>query len=81
MTPDLTSLTELFRKIFNRPSLQLTRETTAKDVAGWDSLIHMQIIVAVEKHYNVRFAPREMESLQNVGQFLDLIIKKINRRA
>jgi acyl carrier protein len=79
MTPDLNSLTEVFRDVFDRPDITLNLDTTARDIPEWDSLMHIQIIVAVEKKFEVRFAPGEIESLKNVGQFLELISKKKNR--
>ncbi len=76
MTADLDALTLLFREVFDRPDLALSRETTARDVPEWDSLMHIQIIVAAEKKFGVRFAPGEIENLKNVGEFLDLIVRK-----
>lgn len=76
MKADLDTLTLLFREIFDREDLVLSRETTAAEVPEWDSLMHIQVIVAAEKKFGVRFAPGEIEGLKNVGEFLDLILRK-----
>lgn len=52
----------------------LTAETTANDVPEWDSLMHISILVAVEKQFDVRFRVGEVEKAKNVGEFADLII-------
>ena len=69
-------LTPIFRDIFDRDDLVLTPALTARDVAEWDSLSHIRLIVAVEKEFGVKFALGELQSLQNVGEMLALIEKK-----
>ena len=69
-------LTPIFRDIFDREDLVLTPALTARDVAEWDSLSHIRLIVAVEKEFGVKFALGELQSLQNVGEMLALIEKK-----
>jgi acyl carrier protein len=76
MKADLNALTLLFREVFDRQDLVLSRETSAADVPEWDSLMHIQVIVAAEKKFGVRFSPGEIEKLRNVGEFLALIQSK-----
>ena len=56
---------------------EFTDETTAFQVPGWDSLNHVNVIVAVEKHYNVRFKNIEVLRLKNVGDLQKLINSKL----
>lgn len=58
----------------------LTPATTAKEVPEWDSLMHITILVAVEKAFAVRFRVGEVEATRNVGEFADLILKRIAGR-
>jgi len=77
LNDDLSSrLTEVFQRVFNNKALRLSRETTAKDVDGWDSLNHVNLIVAVEREFKLRFTTREIAGLQNVGQLIDVIARK-----
>ena len=69
-------LTPIFRDIFDRDDLVITPALTARDVAEWDSLSHIRLIVAVEKEFGVKFALGELQSLQNVGEMIALIEKK-----
>ena len=74
----LSELENIFRDILDEDSLNLTRETTANDVDGWDSLTHIQLIVAIEKKYKVKFSSKEILSWKNVGELLDSLKAKAN---
>jgi acyl carrier protein len=69
----LERLNQVFQDVFDDDELQVTRQTTAKDVEGWDSLMHVTLVVNVEKAFKVKFSSTEVASLQTVGDLLDLI--------
>ncbi len=69
----LERLNQVFRDVFDDDELNITRQTTAKDVEGWDSLMHVTLVVNVEKAFKVKFSSSEVAALQNVGELLDLI--------
>jgi acyl carrier protein len=52
--------------------------TTADNVPGWDSLTHIQIIVAVEKNYKIKFKGIEILKIKNMGELQDLIDSKLS---
>jgi len=69
-------LTRVFRNVFDDDTIVLTPTMTAKDISGWDSLNHMNLIVATEAEFKIRFRTAELESLRNVGHFVDVIETK-----
>lgn len=69
-------VTSIVSDVLSVPDLKLADETTARDVQGWDSLTHVQIIIAVETEYGFRFSFSEASQLENVGQFVDAIYAK-----
>jgi acyl carrier protein len=69
-------LTEIFRDVFGRDDMELTPELSAKDVKGWDSFKQIEIMIAVEEQYGVKFRTRELESLQNVGDLVRAVLAK-----
>ena len=73
MEDRLERLNQVFRDIFDDDELNITRQTTAKDVEGWDSLMHVTLVVNVEKAFKVKFSSSEVAALQNAGDLLDLI--------
>lgn len=74
----ITRVQGVFREILDEESLTLSRETTANDVDGWDSLTHIQLIVAIEKNFKVKFSSREILSWKNVGELLDSLYSKVS---
>ena len=70
-------VTEIFKDILDVEEIELNDDTTANDVDEWDSLSHIQLVVAIEKHFKIRFTSKEIQSWQNVGQMLDGIDAKL----
>jgi acyl carrier protein len=75
----LDQLTPIFREVFDDEGIVLSRQTTADDIDAWDSLSHMNLILAVELKFRVKFALGELQSLKNVGELADLVAKKMNK--
>lgn len=69
-----TELTEVFREVFDDPSITIGPDTTAADIPEWDSQAHISLVVASESRFGVRFRTAEIEGLQNVGDFVRLIM-------
>jgi acyl carrier protein len=57
--------------------IQLTETTSAQEVEGWDSLMHLQIIVAIEKHFKIKFSSKELFTWKHVGDMADSMIKRL----
>lgn len=72
----LQQVTEVFTDVLDRDDIVLNFETTASDVEEWDSLNHIQLVVAIEKKFKVRFTSREIQSWANVGEMIDCILSK-----
>jgi acyl carrier protein len=70
-------LTEIFQDVLDNSSIVLTRETTADDIEEWDSLSQISLLVAIEKEFKIKLDLNEVKQLQNVGDMLDLIGRKI----
>lgn len=73
----LTQVQDVFREELELDDLVLNDETTADDVEEWDSLSHVQLVVALEKSFGIKFTSREILSWDNVGDLVDCIEKKI----
>lgn len=69
-------LTEVFRKVFDDDSIVITPQTTANDIDDWDSLSHVNLILAIENHFNIRFTQKELLQQKNVGDLIKGIDNK-----
>jgi len=67
----------IFKDVFDVEELELADETTADDIDEWDSLSHIQLIVAIEKEFGVKFTSAEILSWSNIGEFVDGISSKL----
>ena len=75
----LNTVNNVFIDVLDDDNLVLTEATTANDVEEWDSLNHIQLVVAIERQFKIRFASQEILSWQNVGEMVDSIAEKLNQ--
>jgi len=77
----LEILNEVFQDVFDDEDLSINSETSSSDIDGWDSLMHINLIVAIERQFNIKFATAEIASLnsdgKNIGSLIDLITGKL----
>jgi acyl carrier protein len=73
----LEQLTIIMRDVLDNDELIVTPTTTAKQVPEWDSLTHVQLIVAIEKHFKLKFTSRELNGFRNVGEMCVGIEKRL----
>jgi acyl carrier protein len=80
VTELLGAFVDVVRDVFGDDEITLTETTTAKEVDGWDSLMHLNLVIALEKRFGVRFSTAEISDLKeegkNVGSILALIAAK-----
>jgi acyl carrier protein len=74
----LFTVTAVFRDVLDNDRLVLGEKTTADEVKDWDSLTHIQLVVAVEKRFRIRFGSREIRGWNDVGGMIDSIVAKVN---
>lgn len=73
----VTQLTEVIEDVFDLDDLEYRDSLSAADIEEWDSLSNIRFVVAAERKFNVRFTNSEIEGLENVGEMVDLIGRKL----
>lgn len=73
----LDQLREIFIRILDDENVVINFSTTASDVDNWDSINHLQLIVAIEKKFQIRFTASEIQSYKNVGDICDSVLLKV----
>ena len=71
-----TRLNKVFQDVFDDDSIRITPNTTADDIEDWDSLEHIRLIAAVEREFGVKFTMKEVSSMKNVGEMMDIIAER-----
>lgn len=74
----LKQVNDIFIDVLDNEDIKLSDATSAKDVDEWDSLNHIQLIVAIEKHFKIRFNSAEISAWKNVGEMCASIKKLVN---
>jgi acyl carrier protein len=78
-----SELQDIFRCVFEDDELTISEATTAADIDGWDSMAHINLLIAIERRFGVKFSTSEIASLgnrgQNVGSMLRLLATKTGR--
>ena len=67
----------VFRDVFDDDTIIVNDNTTSNDIEDWDSLEHINLIVAVEQEFNIKFKMNEVITMKNVGEMVDIIISRI----
>ncbi len=70
-------VTKIFRDVFDDDTLTIVDETNSADIEDWDSLEHINLVVAMEKKFNMKFNLKEVGKLKNVGEMVDLILERM----
>lgn len=70
-------LNGVFQDVFDDENITVNDSTTADDIEDWDSLEHINLVVAVEKEFGVKFNIGEVNGMKNVGEMVDVILKKV----
>ncbi len=73
----LKAVQEIFREVFDDEDLMIEDETNADDIEDWDSFEHISLIIAMEAEFSMKFDIKEVNQLENVGQMIDLIKRKM----
>ncbi len=80
MSSTLTDLQDVFRQVFDDEDIELTESTTADDIDGWDSMMHINLIIAIEKRFGVKFAAAEIASMKAEGQNIGGLVQLLDRK-
>ena len=70
-------LLPVFKDVFDDRKIKISDTTISTDIVGWDSLMHIQLIAAIQDEFDIKFAVEDAANLKNVGELVDLILKSM----
>lgn len=71
-------INEVFRDVFDDEDITVRDATTSADIEDWDSLEHINLVVAIEKKFGMKFNMGQVTTMKNVGEMADIILEKVN---
>jgi len=71
-------ITAILREVFDRDDIEATPTLAADQVEGWDSFKQVEILIAVQEEFSVKFSSRELDSLKNVGDLVNIVVSKVH---
>ena len=74
------NLNKIFRDVFDDDDILLSEHTSAADIDDWDSLEQINLVVAIQDLFRVKFNIDEVNSIKNVGEMVDFILKKLEEQ-
>ena len=74
----LTRVRAVIARVFGDDNVAIESSTTAADVDGWDSVRNIEVMVALENEFGIRFNTGEMATLANVGQLVTRIAGRLH---
>ena len=72
----LKHINDIFKDTLDNEEVVVLENTTANDIEEWDSLSHIQLVVAIEKHFKIRFTSKEILSWNDVSEMMNCIQEK-----
>jgi acyl carrier protein len=76
----LKKIQPIFHEVFENKRIKLKFSSSSKNISGWDSLAQINLIIGIEKIFKIRFNVSELSNLKNVGEMVDLIINKNEKK-
>ena len=73
----LREVQQIFREVLNNDGICLAYATTAKEIEQWDSLSHIELVLAIEKRFKMRFNFTELQKFKNVGELCDNVVARL----
>ncbi len=70
---------EIFQDVFDDDTIRVVSSTTSADIDGWDSLVHVNLVVSIEKSFGIKFNMEEVSAMKNVGNMVNFISNYINK--
>ncbi len=67
---------DIFRDVFDANELDIRDETNVEDIEDWDSFVQVRLVIAIEKHFGIKFAFGELQNASNVGDMIKMIEEK-----
>ncbi len=63
--------------VLNLPFDQVKPDLSPQNAEGWDSVQHLNLVLAIEQAMGISFAPEDIEKMQSVGEIVEIVREKL----
>lgn len=70
-------LKKVFCDVFDDESIEVNDATTADDIEDWDSLEHINLVIAIEQYFGIKFKMKEVTAFKNVGEMVNIMVDRM----
>ena len=71
----LEQVRNLASDIFGIPADKITAESSPETIESWDSVQHLNLVLALEERFGVQLEPEDIEQMKNIGAIATLVEK------
>lgn len=71
----LEQVREIASDIFGTKADKITAESSPQTIENWDSMQHLNLVLALEEKFGVQFEPEDIEEMKNIGAVAALVEK------
>ena len=75
MSSTLDQLRTIASDIFSVPADKITADSSPQTIENWDSMQHLNLVLAVEEKFGVQLSPEEVEQMKSVGAVAAIVDK------
>jgi acyl carrier protein len=75
-----TELQDVFRRVFGDDELVIEDTTTSTDIDGWDSMAHINLVIAIEKRFGIKFAAGELAAMRGADQSVGSLARMVTAK-
>ncbi len=60
------------------PATAITMESSTENIESWDSVHHLNLVLALEQEFDLQFEPEEMDQMHSIAHIVQVIENKQN---
>ncbi|MGE0760310.1 MAG: acyl carrier protein [Pirellulaceae bacterium] len=68
----------LFRNVFHDDDLRVSSDMTARDIPGWDSVAHVNLMFTIEQEFDIQFVGNELAEMKSIGELEEYLERRVS---
>jgi acyl carrier protein len=78
-SPTFERVRGIVADVLRVPADQISRQSSPETLASWDSVQHLNLILALEQEFTLQFEPEEMDEMSSIDHILAVLERKLEK--